>query len=180
MLQPGFIATAPWLPVLSGGTGTDEGGRDNWPRLVLGAFLLTAAFTVVFVTSGVLLIDFGVGLLERRDGVETAVGGLTIALGLAWGAGLRRRTGPALPLNPWIGLVAGPTLGAALALERAPVVGPTLAAVMALGIGGASDVRAGVLAVAYCLGAGLALPRLDVRLREGARRPSSPGEGGIG
>ena len=153
--SPAVLPLVPGYLCYLAGMGADEGDRDNWPRLVLGAFLLTAAFTVVFVTSGVLLIDFGVGLLERRDGVETALGGLTIALGLAWGAGLRRRTGPALPLNPWIGLVAGPTLGAVLAVEWSPVVGPTLGAVMALGVGGASDVRGGVLAVAYCLGAGL-------------------------
>lgn len=153
--SPGVLPLLPGYLCYLAGTGADEGDQDNWPRLLLGAFLLTAAFTVVFVTSGVLVIDFGVGLLERRGGVERVLGGLTIALGLAWGAGLRRRTGSALPLNPWIALVAGPTLGAALALEWAPVVGPTLGAVMALGVGGQSDVRGGVLAVAYCLGVGL-------------------------
>ena len=148
------------LPLLPGyvcyvaGMGAVDGHRDNWPRLMLGAVLFTAGFTLVFVTSEVLLVDFGIFVLERREVIEELLGGLTIAVGLAWAIALLRSGGSAMPLNPWVGLVAAPTLGAVLALEWAPVVGPTLGAVMALGVGGSSNLRGAVLAVAYCLGAG--------------------------
>jgi cytochrome c-type biogenesis protein len=76
--------------------------------------------------------------------------GLT-ALGLV--PGFQRQWGMR-PL-PAAGLAGAPVFGAVFALSWTPCVGPTLASVLTLAAAEGSTLRAGILAVAYCVGLGL-------------------------
>lgn len=132
--------------------------RRSPRRMMLGALLFVAGFTVVFVLSVMFVATAGRELVENRA-LLTRIGGVVVILMALVFLGLGGRASERtvrLPVKPATGLAGAPVLGAVFGLGWAPCVGPTLAAVLALSLtGDASTTRAVILAVAYCLGLGL-------------------------
>jgi cytochrome c-type biogenesis protein len=151
-LVPGYLA---YTTGLSASEVFDDAGRRRG-RLVLGALLFVAGFTVVFVSAGVLLGSFGGFLLDHEDALQRWLGVFTIVMGLAFiGVLPWLQRDVRIDKRPAVGLAGAPLLGAAFGLGWSPCLGPTLGAVMALGLDQGTALRGGVLAVAYCLGLGL-------------------------
>jgi cytochrome c-type biogenesis protein len=151
-LVPGYLA---YTTGLSAAEVFDDAGRRRG-RLVLGALLFVAGFTVVFVSAGVLLGTFGGFLLDHQDALQRWLGVFTIVMGLAFiGVLPWLQRDVRIDKRPAVGLAGAPLLGAAFGLGWSPCLGPTLGAVMALGLDQGTALRGGVLAVAYCLGLGL-------------------------
>ncbi|MER7169333.1 cytochrome c biogenesis protein CcdA [Micromonospora sp. NPDC000207] len=125
-------------------------------RVLAGTLLFIAGFTVVFVSTAVVVSSAGRLLFEYDRIVEIVVGALIVLLGLGYLGvvpGLQREF--RITKLPSAGLLGAPVFGAVFALSWVPCVGPTLGAVLGMGaVGGQTD-RAVVLAVAYCVGLGL-------------------------
>jgi cytochrome c-type biogenesis protein len=154
-LVPGYLAYTTGLSASE----VFDGARRRRGRLLAGAVLFVAGFTVVFVSAGVLLGGFGGFLLEHRELLQRVLGSITILLGLVFigfgpFAGWLQRD-VRLDYRPGVGLAGAPMLGVLFGLGWTPCIGPTLGAVMSLGINEGTATRGGVLAVAYCLGLGL-------------------------
>jgi cytochrome c-type biogenesis protein len=148
-LVPGFLS------YVTGMTGVDLADRHRG-RLLAGALLFVAGFTVVFVSAGVLVGTFGVFLIDHRRVLQEILGGLTVVLGLAFmGAVPWFQRDLRVHRRPSLGLLGAPMLGVLFGLGWSPCVGPTLTAVLALSLDQGSATRGGVLAVAYSLGLGL-------------------------
>ncbi len=151
-LVPGYLA---YTTGLSAAEVFDEAPRRRG-RLLAGALLFVAGFSVVFVSAGVLLGGFGGFLLENQDVLQRVLGSVTIVLGLAFvGFVPWAQRDLRLDRKPSIGLVGAPVLGAVFGLGWSPCLGPTLGTVMLLATTQGTAVRGGVLAVAYCVGLGL-------------------------
>ncbi len=151
-LVPGYLSYATGL---SAAEVFDEAPRRRG-RLVAGALLFVAGFTVVFVSAGVLLGRLGGFLLENQDTLQRVLGGLTIVLGLSFIGFLPwLQRDVRLDRKPVVGLAGAPVLGVLFGLGWTPCIGPTLGAVMALGLNEGTALRGGLLAVAYCIGLGL-------------------------
>ena len=148
-LVPGFLS------YVTGMTGVDLADRHRG-RLLAGALLFIAGFTVVFVSEGVLVGAFGAFLIDQRRLLQQILGALTIVLGLAFmGAVPWFQRDVRVHRRPTLGLIGAPMLGVLFGLGWAPCVGPTLTAVLALSLDEGSPIRGGVLAVAYSIGLGL-------------------------
>jgi len=148
-LVPGFLS------YVTGMTGADLADRHRG-RLLAGALLFVAGFTVVFVSAGVLVGTFGVFLIDHRRLLQQILGSLTVLLGLAFmGAVPWFQRDLRVHRRPSLGLLGAPMLGVLFGLGWSPCVGPTLTAVLALSLDQGSATRGGVLAVAYSLGLGL-------------------------
>jgi cytochrome c-type biogenesis protein len=148
-LVPGFLS------YVTGLTGVDLADRARG-RLVAGALLFVAGFSVVFISAGVLLGAFGVFLVDHQRLLQQILGSLTIVLGLAFmGAVPWFQRDLRVHRRPVVGLAGAPMLGVLFGLGWSPCVGPTLGTVMGLGLNEGTAARGGVLAVAYCLGLGL-------------------------
>ncbi|GAA3963821.1 cytochrome c biogenesis protein CcdA [Actinomadura viridis] len=148
-LVPGYLS------YVTGMSGADL-GEQRRGRLLVGAALFIAGFTVVFVTAGVAFGGLGRWLLEYQDPITRVLGAATIVFGLAFMGfvpGLQR-TLKAGRL-PAAGLAGAPLLGMLFGLGWTPCIGPTLAAVQALSFSEASATRGALLSLAYCLGLGL-------------------------
>jgi cytochrome c-type biogenesis protein len=151
-LVPGYLA---YVTGLSAAEVFDEAPTRRG-RLVTGAVLFVAGFTLVFVSAGVLLGSFGGWLLENQVVLTRVLGSLTIVLGLAFVGGLPwLQRDLRVHHKPAVGLAGAPMLGMLFGLGWSPCIGPTLAAVITLGIDGGTAARGGLLAVAYCIGLGL-------------------------
>jgi cytochrome c-type biogenesis protein len=148
-LVPGFLS------YVTGMTGVDLADRHRG-RLLAGALLFVAGFTVVFVSAGVFVGAFGVFLIDHRRLLQEILGSLTVVLGLAFtGAVPWFQRDLRVHRRPSVGLLGAPMLGVLFGLGWSPCVGPTLTAVLALSLDGGSATRGGILAVAYSLGLGL-------------------------
>ncbi|WP_433329626.1 cytochrome c biogenesis CcdA family protein [Spirillospora sp. CA-294931] len=150
-LVPGYLS------YVTGMTGADLADqRRGRGRLLAGAGLFVAGFTVVFVSAGAAFGGIGRWLLEYQDPITRVLGILTIVFGLAFMGlvpGLQRtfKSGRL----PQAGLAGAPLLGLLFGLGWTPCIGPTLAAVQSLAISEASAGRGALLSLAYCLGLGL-------------------------
>jgi cytochrome c-type biogenesis protein len=148
-LVPGFLS------YVTGMTGVDLADRHRG-RLLAGALLFVAGFTLVFVSAGVFVGAFGVFLIDHRRLLQEILGSLTIVLGLAFmGTVPWFQRDLRVHRRPSLGLLGAPMLGVLFGLGWSPCVGPTLTAVLALSLDGGSATRGGILAVAYSLGLGL-------------------------
>lgn len=150
-LVPGFLGYVTGL--------SDESlAERKRHRMVLGALLFVLGFTVVFMTTTVVIAGVvGTALIEHRE-VLTRVGGVVVILmALVFiGAGTQREF--KLHRRPAAGLAGAPLLGAVFGLGWAPCTGPTLGAVLVLATtsGNESAVTRGVvLALLYSLGLGV-------------------------
>ena len=151
-LVPGYLS---YVTGLSAAEVFDEAATRRW-RLLAGAGLFVAGFTVVFVSAGVLLGGVGTFLLEHERTLQRVLGLVTILLGVAFLGGLPWfQRDLRLHSRPAVGLGGAPVLGVLFGLGWTPCVGPTLGAVMALGLDSGTAARGGLLAVAYCIGLGL-------------------------
>lgn len=148
-LVPGFLG------YVTGLTGEPLADRGRG-RMVLGAVLFVAGFTVVFVLGSIFLTTAGRVLVEQRTLLMRVGGLLVVVMGLLFlGSGSQREA--RIAWRPRAGLVGAPLLGAVFALGWAPCTGPTLAAVLVMATT-ASDPEVGrsvALATAYGLGLGL-------------------------
>ncbi|REE98019.1 cytochrome c biogenesis CcdA family protein [Thermomonospora umbrina] len=155
-LSPCVLPLVPgYLSYVTGMSGVDL-ERESRGRLVAGAVLFIAGFTVVFVSAGLAFGGLGRWLLEYADPITKVLGVVTIVFGLAFMGfvpGLQR-TMKATRL-PAAGLAGAPVLGVLFGLGWTPCIGPTLAAVQALSFTEASAGRGALLSLAYCVGLGL-------------------------
>ncbi|MET8684316.1 cytochrome c biogenesis protein CcdA [Streptomyces sp. NPDC004732] len=149
-LVPGYLS------YVTGVSGQDL-GEARRGRMVAGAGLFVAGFTVVFVSATVFFGALGRTLREHQSTINTTLGVVMIALGLFF-----------MGLMPWltqrefrfhkrpaVGLAGAPIVGALFAVGWTPCIGPTLASVVALSADGGNAQRGAILGVAYSLGLGI-------------------------
>jgi cytochrome c-type biogenesis protein len=150
-LVPGFLGYVTGL--------SDESlAERKRHRMVLGALLFVLGFTVVFMTTTVVIAGVVGRALILHGELLMRVGGVVVILmALVFiGAGSQREL--KLHHRPASGLVGAPVLGAVFGLGWAPCTGPTLGAVQVLAATSGSDsavTRGLVLALLYSLGLGV-------------------------
>ena len=155
-LSPCVLPLVPgYLGFVSGAAGSGE--RKSRSRIILGAVLFVAGFTLVFVSLGAAfgglgtLIQSGLGSVIQR-----VLGVIIVLLGLVLIGqfGFMQRTFK-MQVSPTLGLIGAPLLGIAFGLGWTPCIGPTLASVLALSLDSSQALRGTTLTAAYSLGLGL-------------------------
>jgi cytochrome c-type biogenesis protein len=157
-LSPCVLPLLPgYLSYTTGLSGADVvAGNAGRGRMLAGALLFVAGFTVVFVALGMATGGLARWLIEYRTTLNLVVGIFTIVLGLAF-LGLV----PILQRDvrfhrvPAVGLVAAPLLGVLFAVGWTPCVGPTLGVIESLALTGGTATRGGILLASYSLGLGI-------------------------
>lgn len=140
-------------------------------RVVAGALLFVAGFTLVFVAYGAAFGSLGTALRRHERGIEQVLGVVTILMGLAF-AGVFSKLMIAnrqwkVRWLPARGLAGAPVLGALFGIGWTPCLGPTLAAVQGLALSSATAGRGATLSAAYCVGLGVPFLLVAVGLRAG-------------
>ncbi len=150
------------LPLLPGylsyvsGQAVQDLGRESRSRVVLGAALFVAGFSVTFMSYGLAFGAVGYRLIEHQRTVNIVLGVVTILMGLAFMGRvpvLERRAAPRF--TPRVGLAGAPLLGLLFGVGWTPCLGPTLTAVLSLSLTEASATRGSLLTAFYCLGLGV-------------------------
>ena len=120
--------------------------RSDRRRVLAGALLFVAGFSVVFVSFGALFGGLGRLLLEWAPLLTRVMGVVTIVRGLAClGAVPWRQRERRIHRRPPAGLAGAPVLGIVFGLGWTPCLGPTLSAVNTLAYSQASAARGAVL-----------------------------------
>ncbi len=166
-LVPGYLGYVTGLTGLGPGAARPgAGARAGEPRgrVLAGALLFVAGFSVVFVGYGAAFGALGGALVRYGDVVTRVLGVVVVAMGLLFLGGSRwlpGRLGAAVESDhrsrwrPAAGLAGAPLLGVVFGIGWSPCLGPTLAAVQALALDAASPWRGVVLGLAYCVGLGV-------------------------
>ncbi|MDC5696431.1 cytochrome c biogenesis CcdA family protein [Intrasporangium calvum] len=152
------------LPLVPGFLGYVTGLSDesleqrSRGRLVLGALLFVAGFTVVFLIAAAALSAIGVAFREHQSLLLRIGGALVIVMGVLFlGAG--KSYAAQLGWRPRAGLLGAPLLGAAFAVGWSPCWGPTLGAIQAMAAPISAETgsigRGLILATIYSVGLGL-------------------------
>ena len=153
-LSPCVLPLVPGYLGYVSGVARDDSRRRQ--RMVVGAALFIAGFSVVFLAIFLLAGTFGVFLIQYRD-LLLRIGGVVIMLlGLVFIGQvtvLQRTVKPTW--QPRAGLLGAPLLGVVFALGWTPCVGPTITAVAFLAIDGGDPTRALLIGLFYCLGLGI-------------------------
>lgn len=167
-LLPGYVS------FVSGVRSQDSSDRAARARILLGACLFVAGFSVVFVVLGATASGLGLVLAQNRRALEVVAGSFVLLMGLVTAGVLRipllqRPVG--FDLSKYTGGVrtAFP-LGAAFALGWTPCVGPVLAAVLATAASTTTVGQGAVLLLAYSLGLGLPFLGLALAIAGGGGR----------
>ena len=153
-LSPCVLPLVPGYLGYVSGVARDDARRRG--RMVAGAALFIAGFSVVFLTLFLLAGTVGVFLVQYRDLLLRIGGIVIILLGLVFIGQvtvLQRTVKPAW--QPRTGLIGAPLLGIVFALGWTPCIGPTIAAVGFLALDGGNPGRALIIGLFYCLGLGI-------------------------
>lgn len=158
-LIPGYLA---YVSGVAGGGGSTAAAdprnaeRAERRRMVWGALLFVAGFTVVFLLINILMGSIGTWLWAWQDVIIQVMGVVVMLMGLVFlGAFSRMQRTTRISLTPRVGLLGAPLLGVVFAVGWAPCMGPTLSVVLSLAMQSGSVGRASVLALWYCLGLGI-------------------------
>jgi cytochrome c-type biogenesis protein len=137
-------------------SGATSGAERTRGRMVAGAALFTAGFSLVFLTVFLLAGTVGRFFIEYQDLLIRIGGAIIILVGLVFIGQvtfLQRTIKPTW--QPRTGLIGAPLLGIIFAIGWTPCIGPTLVAVGFLASYGADPWRALLIGVAYCIGLGV-------------------------
>lgn len=150
-LVPGYLAY-----VSATATAEAVDARRARRRMVLGALLFVAGFTVIFVILLALAGSIGSWLLQWENVITRVMGVLIILMGLVFmGLFGKLQQTAKLKFKPRLGFVGAPALGAVFAIGWTPCIGPTLAVIGTLALQGGTAGRGAWLALIYSLGLGL-------------------------
>jgi cytochrome c-type biogenesis protein len=153
-LSPCVLPLVPgYLGYVSGVTAGRERSRS---RMVAGAALFVAGFSVVFLAVSLLAGSVGRFVLQWQDIILRVGGVVIVVLGLVFIGQvtvLQRTLKPRW--QPRSGLVGAPLLGAIFAIGWTPCIGPTLTATFFLAGVGGDPGRALLVGAAYCVGLGV-------------------------
>ena len=153
-MSPCVLPLVPgYLGYVSGATSGAERTRG---RMVAGAALFTAGFSLVFLPVFLLAGTVGRFFIEYQDALLRIGGAIIIVLGLVFIGQvtfLQRTFKPSW--RPRTGLIGAPVLGVIFALGWTPCIGPTITAMGFLASYGGDPWRALLIGIAYCLGLGV-------------------------
>jgi cytochrome c-type biogenesis protein len=154
-LSPCVLPLVPgYLSYVAGLAGSEQQPRPR--RVVGGAALFVAGFTVIFVLEGVLFGALGAAIRNHAVAIERVLGIVTIGMGVVFLGGipfLQREW--RISALPQAGLLGAPLLGAAFGLAWAPCLTPTFSAVYGLAFSQGTAGRGAFLMTFYCLGLGV-------------------------
>jgi cytochrome c-type biogenesis protein len=150
-MLPGYLSYATGL------SGTDLASGDvRRGRMLAGALLFVAGFSVVFVLLGVTVGGIAYKLLAFQETGTKILGVLSIVMGIAFMGFI-----PLLQRDlkfhkvPAVGLAAAPLLGFLFGLAWTPCTGPTLGVIAGLAWDQGTAARGGLLLAVYALGLGI-------------------------
>lgn len=142
------------LPLVPGYLAYSAGAVQSRMRLVLGALLFIAGFSILFISYGSLFGQLGSQINSNAKLLNQMLGALTIVFGSIFLFPDRFYRSLKLVTKKRTGLVSAPFLGFMFGLGWTPCIGPTLGAVQTLAFSEASAVRGALLSAFYCLGLG--------------------------
>lgn len=176
-LLPGYVSYVSGLAQPVPAAGGDLVTRTRTRRRVLtGAALFVAGFTLVFTALGASAAALGLLLVQNKAVINVVGGAFVVFMGLTMTGVLRvpllQRRVAFEPSRLARGPAGALPLGAAFAFGWTPCVGPVLTAILATAATTATLTRGAVLLAAYSLGLGIPFLLLAFGIARGKRRPA--------